>query len=267
MSSKLNTNINTIMKFLCSLLIVFFISSCNNKGKKDTLKNTSELNQKETINHTPKPILFNSVNSQGVLIGKKIMLLNESLKTIKDISIDNESFVQITAISNSNYKKNKDDDYCESFKYVKIKSKDFEGIIDGRFIFEPVKESSQNKKSEDIQFVTTSYFGIGPFEDDDISGCIEIGPTLLIGNKTETKYLVYMVRNKYYDSKYPYFSLNTDSEIWDNIVTIKKVAKKYQLQIKRTHQDSEELITLEIQKNKQEKYLAEIIHIKKNILR
>lgn len=253
------------MKLQYILFIMLFISSCNNKGKKDTLKNTSEFNEKETINHTSKPILFNSVNSQGILIGEKMTLLNESLKTIKDISTYNESFVRITAISNINHKKNKDDEYCESFKYVKIKSKDFEGIIDGRFIFEPVKESSQNKKSEDIQFVTTSYFGIGPFKDDDITGCIETAPTLLIENKTETKHLVYMVHNNYYDNEYPYFSLTTDNEVWDEILTIKKVAKKYQLQIKRTHQDNEELITLEIHKNKHEKYLAEIIHIKKII--
>ena len=202
---------------------------------------------------------FFPFNGKGILIGEKITLLDSSLNAIKDISDLNESFVDITAISDSLYKKNEKDDYCEKFKYVKIKSKDFEGIIDGRLIFEPVK-SLQNKKHNDIELITTSYFGIGFSDKDGLTFCSENTPVILVDKKSGNEVLIHMIKNKYYQSKFDYFQLETSDGAYDEIIEIKEAAGKYRLQIKTEYQEGGALFTVEIRKDTKGVYVAEILN-------
>lgn len=245
------------MKLKPFVIVIFILFSCKETVKNNNTKNNKELELQTLTTSLNESIKFKKVTSQGVLLSNKIMLLDDSLNSIKDISKYNKSFVEIIAVSEKMY--NEADDYCKEFNYVKIKSEDFEGIINGRLIFE-ILDSTQNKKNDTISFSITSFLGVGPFQDNEVTDCIETAPTILIENKTGSKSLIYMIKNKHYKSSYDYFSLNSDSEIWDKILEIKKVDENFQLQIKTTWQDGGELFTVEISKNSNGKYFAEILN-------
>jgi hypothetical protein len=244
------------MKIVYSILLLLIITSCNEQNKS---KNSEQDNQDLTTTSVIQSMSFSEVNSRGILIGEKIVLLDSSLNIISDISDLNESFVEIKAISDSLYKKDEKDDYCEEFRYIKIKSKDFEGLIDGRLIFEPVK-SLQNKKYNDIELVTTSYFGIGFSNEDGLTFCSENTPTILINKKSGDETLIRMLKNEYYNSNYDYFQLEASDGGYDEIIEIKEVDGKYQLQIRTEYQEGGALFTVEIRKNDQGDYLAEILN-------
>ena len=186
-----------------------------------------------------------------------ILIISYVALTISNINI--ESFVNITAISDSLYKKNEKDDYCEEFKYVKIKSKELDGIIDGRLIFEPVK-SMQNKKYNDIELITTSYFGIGVSNEDGLTSCSENTPAILVDKKSGNEELILMTKNEYYNSKFDYFQLEANDGAYDEIIEIKEVKGGYHLKIKTEYQEGGDLFTVEIRKNEKDIYVAEIIN-------
>ena len=87
-------------------------------------------------------ITFYNVNGKGILLGKNIQLLDDNFNAIKDISYLNEQFVEITQVSHQYHKVNPTDDYCDEFKYVRIKTKDVIGYIDGRNLY----DNAQMKK-------------------------------------------------------------------------------------------------------------------------
>ena len=244
------------MKIFYSIIFLLIITSCNEQNKsKNSGKDIKELNTPPST----QPMIFSEVNIKGILIGEKIILLDSSLTVIGDISDLNETFVNITAISDSLYKENKEDDYCEEFRYVKIKGKKFEGIIDGRLIFEPV-ESLQNKKYNDIELITTSYFGIGFSNEDGLTFCTENTPTILVDKKSGDGTLIRMLKNEYYNPKFDYFQLEKSDEAYDEIIEIKEADGKYQLRVKTEYQEGGAIFTVEIRKNNKGEYVAEILN-------
>ena len=63
------------------------------------------------------------------------------LKKQKDISSLNGQLVDITEISDLTYKANPADEHCREFRYVKIKTKDAEGYVDGRKVYGLTKDA------------------------------------------------------------------------------------------------------------------------------
>ena len=84
-----------------------------------------------------------------MLLGNKISLLNSDLSFNKDISKLSGQLVNVIEVSENYQKKNSKDDRCDEFLYVRIKGKDFEGIVDGRNVFE-IMESKQNVVLENV---------------------------------------------------------------------------------------------------------------------
>lgn len=233
-------------------------------GQQDN-KTTQETTQKEEsikTDTTKIKITFYKVNGKGILLGDNIKLLDENFKEIKDISYLNEQFVDVIEVSDKYHKLKPTDDYCQEFKYVKIKTKDFEGYVDGRKVYEPIKHL-QNKivkiDNNEVSFIATTYFGIGVADDDGLTGCSINTPVVFSDKSVNYEGVVKMVKNKNYEDNYPYFELKDDDGANDEILTINKQGDKYLLKIKRTYQEGGANLLVAVYKDKNGIFVAEII--------
>lgn len=217
-----------------------------------------------TNDTTISKITFYKVNGKAILLGKSIKLLDESLAEIKDISSMNEQFVEIIEVSNNFHKAKPIDDQCQEFKYVKVKTKDFEGYVDGRSLYEPIKHI-QNKivkiENNKVSFIATTNFGIGVSDSDGLTGCPIHTPVIFSDDNAKYEGLVKMVKNKHYESDYPYLELKADDSMNDEILSIDKQDDKYLLKIKRTYQEGGKTLLVSVYQDKSKTYVAEILEI------
>jgi hypothetical protein len=234
--------------------------SCGQEASKTSQEAIEKIESVKTNTNEIK-ITFYKVNVKAILLGNEIKLLDKNFKEIKDISYLNERFVEVTEVSNDYQKNNPSDDHCQEFKYVKIKTKDIEGYIDGRKIYEP-KKHLQNKivkiDNNEISFIATTYFAIGASDDDGLTACSINTPVIFSDKAANYEGLVKMVKNKNYQSDYPYFELKDDDGSYDEILSIDKQGGKYLLKIKRVYHEDEANIYIEIYKDKSGEFIAEI---------
>lgn len=239
--------------------------SCGQQENKTNQRITEKVESIKTGTNQTK-ITFYKVNGKGILLGDNIKLLDENFKEIKDISYLNEQFVDIIELSDKYHKIKPKDDYCQGFKYVKIKTKDLVGYVDGRKIYEPNK-NTQNKLvkigNNNVSFIATSYFGIGVSDDDGLTGCSINTPVVFSDKSVNYEGLVKMVKNKNYEDNYPYFELKDDDGANDEILSIDKQCDKYLLKIKRTYQEGGANLLVEIYKDKSGTFVSEIIENKR----
>ena len=188
---------------------------------------------------------FNEINAQAVLIGEKLELLDNELKTIDDISSLNGNIVEILGISDSLFNQSKG--ICESFWYVKIRSSDKEGIINGRQVFE-IQNSNQDTsftvKGNKIEILTTEFLGMGVDYEGDLMGCPVDQPILIKDSKNNYFGLVDLIQNKYskkasWDNEYPFFELRSDDGCKDRIDSIITEGRRIRLKIHRSYQEGE----------------------------
>ncbi len=252
------------MKNLTTILSLIILVSCGQQESKTNNQTTEKLEGVETDTNEIK-ISFYKVNGKGILLGDNIKLLDENFKEIKDISYLNEQFVDITEVSDKYHKIKPTDDYCQEFKYVKIKTKDFEGYVDGRKIYETIKHT-KNKTvkidNNEVSFIATTYFGISVSDDEGLTGCSINTPVIFSDKSVNYEGLVKMVKNKNYEDNYPYFELKDDDGANDEILNIDKQGDKYLLKIRRTYQEGEANLLIEIYKDKSGIFVAEIIEKK-----
>lgn len=246
---------------LILILSIAILISCGQKENKTNLVNTDKAVSvtKDTSNQT---ITFYKVNGKAILLGDNIKLLDNNFKVIKDISYLNEQFVQVIEVSDKYHKGNPIDEFCQEFKYVKIKGKGIEGYVDGRKLYEPIKHT-QNKivkiDNNEISFIATTYFGIGVADDDGLTGCSINTPVVFSDNNAKYEGLVKMVKNKNYESDYPYFELKDDNGANDEILSIDKQADKYLLKIKRSYQEGGANLLVTIYKDNNGTFVAELL--------
>lgn len=240
---------------------LILLISCGQQENKTKDEKTEKVEGIKT-DTTQTKITFYKVNGKGVLLGDNIKLLDDNLKEIKNISFLNEQFVDVTEVSDKYYKIKPTDDYCQEFKYVKIKTKEFEGYVDGRKIYEPIKHT-HNKilkiDNNQVSFIATSYFGIGVLDDDGLTGCSINTPIVFSDKSVNYEGLVKMIKNKNYEDNYPYFELKDDDGANDEILNIDKQGDKYLLKIKRTYQEGGANLLVEVYKDNSGKFVAEII--------
>ncbi|WP_298119499.1 hypothetical protein [Flavobacterium sp.] len=258
---KLIAIIKNKMKRLTTILSLIILISCEQRENKTHLKTIEKVESVKSEANQIK-ITFYKVNGKGILLGDKIKLLDENFKEIKDISYLNEHFVEVTEVSDKYQKIKPTDDYCEEFKYVKIKTKDFEGYVDGRKIYEPIKHI-QNKivkiDNNQVSFIATTYFGIGAMDDEGLTGCPINTPVVFSDKSINYEGIVKMVLSKNYEDNYPYFELKDDAGANDEILSINKQADKYLLKIKRTYQEGGANLLVEIYKDKRGIFVAEVV--------
>lgn len=249
------------MKILRALLGLITLISC---GHQENHKNNETAEKVEVVQSDTRKvkITFSRINGRGILLGNEIKLLDENLKVIKDISYLNEHFVEVTGVSENYHKIKPTDGYCQEFKYVKIKTANFEGYVDGRKIYEPIKHT-QNKiikiDNSEVSFIATRYFGIGVSDDDGLTGC-SINTPVVFSDKSENyEGLVKMVKNKNYEDSYSYFQLRDDEGAHDEILSIDKQGDQYLLKIHRSYQEGGANLQAAVYKDKSGTFVAEII--------
>ena len=105
-----------------------------------------------------KGLKFNKTNSKGVLIGENIELLDNDLNKIDDISNLSGKIIDIVSVSDSLY--NQSDNICDAFWFVKIKSANIDGIVNGRQVFEiqnSIQDTSFIIEDNQIEILTTDF--------------------------------------------------------------------------------------------------------------
>lgn len=249
-----------MLKFLFALLITL-TSAC----AQDNKLAHSEATKQTTHISIDKLIDFQNVNFKGILIGENIKLLDDDFDEIKDISYLSEQFVEIVAVSKVSYKLNPADEYCDEAKYIRIKTKDFEGYVDGRKVFQ-LLENNQRKSvtiaNNEISLIPTSYFGIGVANDDGLTFCSSNTPVIFKDVRANYEGLVKMVKNKNYEGEYPYFEIREDDGAYDQIKSIEKQGNKYLVKIEREYQEGGANLLISIYKDKSGIYYAEILEHK-----
>jgi len=250
-----------IINKLILILSFAFLISCRQQENKTNSEATAKV---ETVSNdtTDEKINFYKVNQKGIILGQNIKLLDENFKEIKDISFLNEQFVDLIEVSEKYHKANPTDDYCQEFKYVKIRTKNFEGYVDGRKIYKSITDG-QHKivkiDNNEVSFIAATYFGIGVSDDNSLTGCPINTPVVFSDKSIKYEGLVKMVKNKNYDSDYPYFELKEDDGAYDEILNINKQGDKYLLKIKRTYQEGGAKLLIAVYKDNSGKFVAEII--------
>ena len=147
------------------LLYIFpiLLASCgqtSNKAQEQTPEVIKEKLESSEKSFEKKTITFKGHKGRAVLIGEKIDVLDNELQSV--MTLNESSIVEILGLSDSLFQKT--DDYCDAFRYVKIKTDSQNGIIDGRNVYqltESQQDTSFNYNDKKIDIKTTSFFGIG----------------------------------------------------------------------------------------------------------
>jgi hypothetical protein len=247
------------MKKLSLIFSIFIFASCGQKETNTKLESPAKTN---IVSKNNKKIKFNKIKGKAILLGDNIKLLDENFNEIMDISFLNEQFVNITEVSDKYHKFKPNDDYCQEFKYVKVKTKGIEGYVDGKKLYAPIKHI-QNKivtiDNNQISLIATHNFGIGVSDDSGLTYCSVKTPAIFSDKIANYEGLVKMIRNKYYDEEYPYFELKDDDGANDQIESIVKQKDKYLLKINRTLQEGSAKLLVAIGKDLNENFAAEIL--------
>lgn len=239
----------------------FLILACQEPKSEITTKGPSSNAISASNKHEPS-ITFYGVNGHAILLGKDIKLLDSNFTEIMDISRFNEEFVSVTKVSNEYLLPPSGGEPCDRFKYVKIRNDEFEGYVDGRFLYESGKDL-KNKfltvEGKDVSLVTTHHFGIGTTDEDGLTFCSVRTPALFSESAPSDGQLVKMIQNENYTDPYPYLELKSDDQADDEILSINKEGGKYLVKIKRVFQEGEAEIHTSIYKNEKGEYVGEIV--------
>jgi hypothetical protein len=261
-------------KYILPLIILIFYAcsySQNSKAKKQNPEDNSKVETSETneiIDKEVKELKFKEINAQAVLIGEKIELLNKDLKPIDDISDLTGTIVDVVGVSDSLF--NNSEDFCNSFWYVKIKSPNKIGIVNGRKVFR-IRDSKQDTSftvnGNHIEILMTEFFGMGVVYQGDLMGCQVDLPIIIKDSENKYYGLVNLIPNEYskkasWDNEFPFFEIRDDDGAYDKIVSIITEGTKIKLKIHRRWQEGENDFDVLLEYNKG-KYTAEYLNIGK----
>lgn len=236
-------------RFLIPIIILSICACSNPQRKENKPQNNQEENaidsliNTEILDKNANELKFKEVNGQAVLIGEKIELLDNNLKTIDDISNLTGKIVDIMGVSDSLFNNSKD--ICKAFWYVKIQSGNITGIVNGRQVFK-IQNSNQDAifkiNSNQIEILTTDFLGMGVDYEGELMGCPVNQPVLI--KDTENNYygLVDLIQNEYsqkasWDNEYPFFEIRSDDGCYDMIESIIENGTGFRLKIHRRWQE------------------------------
>ncbi|NHN26197.1 hypothetical protein FIA58_010960 [Flavobacterium jejuense] len=226
-------------------IIPILFASCgqtSNNAQEQTFeasKKQVESSEKSFENGT---VTFKEHDGIAVLIGDKIDILNNELQ--EETTLNESSIVEIVGISESQYQKT--DDYCDAFRYVKIKTDSQNGIIDGRNVYqltESKQDTSFNYKDKKFDFMTTSFYGIGVADDDGLTFCSKYyEPIVLNESGSNQPKLIEIIKNDFskeasWSDDFKYFELMANDGAYDKIKMIEQTENGVVLTIKREFQE------------------------------
>nr|WP_288837934.1 hypothetical protein [uncultured Flavobacterium sp.] len=244
------------MSKLTSILILVLLYSC---GPSKERPDPNTLSSNDSVGSA---VTFSKLPGKAVLIGEKIQLLNEEFNVCKDISYLNEGIVLMTEVSDSSYKSSPSSDYCEEFKYVKIKTEEFDGYVDGRkvyMIIEKGQDAVLDVGRHRISLVKARNFGVGVSDKDGLTFCSINTPTIFIDKNVGYEGLVRMIKNENSDGDYKYFELKDDDMAYDEINSVERRNGGYLIKLKRYYQEGSANLLVSVYKDTTGLFWAEIL--------
>jgi len=233
------------MRRLLLYIIPFIISACGQSSNEsqeqkkaenvEQIKSPEKSSEKETMS-------FQKINGRAILIGEKVDVLDKNLQT--KTTLKESSIVEIVAISDSLFQKTKD--YCDAFRYVKIKTESQNGLIDGRNVYkltDSEQDTSFNYKDNNFHITTTSFFGIGVSDDDGLTFCSKYyEPVVITNNQSNQPRLIKIIENDIskeasWNDDFGYLELMANDGAYDKITKIEQFENGIILTIKREFQE------------------------------
>jgi hypothetical protein len=248
-------------KILIIGFLTIYLFSCTDQENAQSIDNR---------NITQSKISYQTLNKKGILLGDSIKILVNNSNNYKDISHLNKRSVDILGISESLYKMNSNDDTCKSFKYVKIKIDNLEGIVKGDLVYELDINNKQNRQlntaNNEIEFISTHNYVIKYFYNNEmpiITGCTNFSPVLLHNKKTNDITPIKLINNNKYYRNFDYLHFIDTDVAYDEIDKVYEENNKINLIWKRYGQDGSYVEMLISIYNKNNEFVGEIIYNKK----
>lgn len=244
------------MSYISLILCVLLCSACSSSTPPTAKQETRATNT--APNETS--ITYEPTQQEAVLIGSNIQLLDQNLHPVQDISSWEGQLVAVTAISTTYESLPTGEGFCDLVKYVQINYQGTEGVVDGRAVY-ALKENTQTFTvgNNTIAISPTNYFGMGDFWEEDVTDCTLYCPVVFYDKKTNYKGLLSMVKNEFYQANYPYFELQSNEGMQDELTTIEKLEDRYLLHIHRMYQEDQAQLIVAVYQDATGKWLAEII--------
>jgi hypothetical protein len=219
------------------MLIIIGLKACS-----QTVNRTHFQSGKSEIS---SEIIFKKTKGQAILMGKSVQIFDDRLNVIEEINNIPPQIVDIIGISDSLFNNTKD--ICNAFWYVKVKGEKFNGIVNGRQVFE-IQNSNQDTsftvEGNKIEILTTDFLGMGVEYNGDLMGCPVDQPILIKDTKNNYFGLVDLIQNDYskkasWDNEYSYFEIRSDDGCCDKIKSIIVDGSRITLKIHREFQEGE----------------------------
>lgn len=254
------------MKRLLYILPIL-IASCgqtSNKAQEQTPEVIKEQIESSEKSFEKKTITFKGHKGRAVLIGEKIDVLNNELQSVT--TLNEGSIVEIVGLSDSLFQIT--DDYCDAFRYVKIKTDSQKGIIDGRNVYqltESRQDTSFSYNDKEFDIKTTTFFGIGVDDDDGLTFCSKYyEPVVLIESDSNQPKLIEIIKNDIskeasWKDDFKYFELMANDGAYDKIKAIEQTESGVILTIKREFQEGWNEFQIQLQLS-EKTYRAEYLN-------
>lgn len=189
-----------------------------------------------------KTITFKEHSGKAVLIGEKIDVTDDELHVLT--TLNESSIVEIVGLSDSLFQKT--DDYCDAFRYVKIRADSQKGIIDGRSVYQITnsqQDTSFNYEDKKFDIRSTLFFGIGVSDDDGLTFCSKyFEPVVIIESDSNQPKLIEIIKDDIskeasWNDDFKYFELMANDGAYDKIKRIEQTGNGVILTIKREFQE------------------------------
>lgn len=165
-------------------VLIMLILACSQEHTNNNNQNNPTDSIDSPTKNTEKVIQINKTNysNKGVLIGDNIVLYDDQLQPLKNISYLNEKLVDIIGKTDKQINLLNDNDICNNFYFVEIKLDEVQGWVNGKYVYE-FKDTEQDSLNisgaNSYSFITTKNFGIGCMNDIGLTGCGEFYPIVM----------------------------------------------------------------------------------------
>jgi|GEM_PF-6125465 len=235
-----------------------YLASCQNNGKSYTVDTTDTVVGTQP---TSLPLDFQSLETEGIAIGDKITLLNDSLVPIDTLKNEGR-ILQITGISTPTQVGLDQPAPSQEHKptYIKVKMSLGDAIIDGQQVYSPstvfspkVTQIGNNKFS----FTPLENYSASATKVQSTASSTSHFPILFTNSEDGYKGLIKQINNNIFESEFPFLELMKNDQISE--VNVKNDA--IILQIVRADKGTLAFVTVKIDKDPAYGYRAEIMSI------
>ena len=231
------------------LVPLLFLIACDQKASQPAQEasNPSFVAQKVPHSTENPPITFTPLDGAAILVGADISLLDEKLNVLK--TLPEGTLTSILGISDSLFQPGAD--YCDAFRYVHLDVDGIQGMVDGRNVFhlsDSDQDTSFSYSNTSFTIKTTTFFGIGPADDDGLSFCSKFqNPVVLIDHDAGTSKLVPVSRSTPDDyASSSFLELVNSDMAYDEIERIEPIDGGVRLTIRRKFQEGHATFKVEL---------------------